>query len=152
MWAWAGTLTFTIAFGQNLTLFKVPAAYDALSWVGIAAFYMIFERTLFFASQKENQSVQKFWSGLFHQPWIIFALALATFSLLLSLPDTFNAFVGKHLENYLPEILAQVSIVVVAIASARLYQNRWLLFIEPFIVFLPVTLFFIGYAPRHNMR
>jgi hypothetical protein len=148
VWAWAGTLTFTIAFGQSLTLFKVPAAYDALAWVGIAAFYMIFERTLFFTSQKENRGVQKFWSGIFHQPWIIFALALAALGLFLSLPDTFSAFAGIYLENYLPEILAQASIVILAIASARLYQNRWLLFVEPFVAFLPATLFFVGYGKQ----
>src|SRR5258708_29370456 len=69
VWAWAGTLTFTIAFGQSLTLFKVPSVYNALAWVGIATFYMLFERILFFTAQKENQSVQKFWAGMFHQPW-----------------------------------------------------------------------------------
>ena len=148
LWAWAGTLTFTIAFGQSLTLFKVPAVYDALAWVGIAAFYMLFERTLFFAAQKENRHVQKFWSGAFHQPWIIFAFALTALGLFLSLPDTLSAFAGTQLKDYLPAILAQVTVVVLAIASARLYQNRWLLFAEPFIAFLPTTLFFVGYGKQ----
>jgi hypothetical protein len=116
--------------------------------VGIAAFYMLFERTLFFASQKENRDLQKFWSGIFQQPWIIFAFALTTLGLSLSLPDTLFAFSGTHLKDYLPIILAQVSIVMLAIASARLYQNRWLLFIEPFIAFLPATLFFVGYGKQ----
>jgi hypothetical protein len=148
VWAWAGTLTFTIAFGQSLTLFKVPAAYDALAWVGIAAFYMLFERILLFTAQKENRAVQRFWSGIFHQPWIVFALALASLGLFLSLPDTFSAFAGTQLKDYLPAILAQVAVVGLAIVSARLYQNRRLLFIEPFIAFLPATLFFIGYGKQ----
>ena len=147
-WAWAGTLTFTVAFGQSLTLFKVPAAYDALAWVGIAAFYMLFERTLFFRAQKEHQDAQKFWSGVFHQPWIVFAFALASLGLFLSLPDTFNAVAGTHLKNYLPAIFAQIAVVTLAIASAYLYQNHWLLFIEPFIAFLPATLFFVGYGKQ----
>jgi len=148
VWAWAGTLTFTIAFGQSLTLFKVPATFVALAWIGIAAFYMISERMLFFVAQKENRDVQKFWSGAFHQPWIVFALALVSLGLFLSLPDTLSAFAGTELKDYLPAILAQVSVVALAIASARLYQNRWLLFIEPFIAFLPATLFFIGYGKQ----
>jgi len=148
LWAWAGTLTFSIAFGQSLTLFKVPTAYDALVWVGIAAFYMLFERALFFASQKENRNVQKFWSRAFHQPWIIFAFALTALGLFLSMPDSLSAFAGTQLKDYLPLILAQVSVIALTIISARLYQNRWLLFIEPFIAFLPTTLFFIGYGKQ----
>ncbi|MEP7134399.1 MAG: hypothetical protein ABI904_05655 [Chloroflexota bacterium] len=147
-WAWAGTLTFTIAFSQSLTLFKVPAAYDALAWVGIAAFYILFERILFFTAQKESRDVQKFWSSMFHQPWIVFAFALTSLGLALSLPDTFSAFAGTQLKDYLPVILAQAAVALLAIASARLYQNRWLLFIEPFIAFLPATLFFIGYGKQ----
>jgi hypothetical protein len=147
-WAWAGTLTFTVAFGQSLTLFKVPVAYDALAWVGFAAFYTLLERALFLIAQKENRDVQKFWSHLFQQPWIIFAFALTALGLFLSLPDTLSAFSGTELKDYLPVILAQVSVVILAIAAARLYQNRWLLFIEPFIAFLPATLFFVGYGER----
>jgi len=148
VWAWAGTLTFTIAFGQALTLFRVPAAYDALAWAGLAAFYMIAERMLFFTSQKETNQIHKFWSGMFHLSWIIFALALATLSLTLSLPDTFNAIVGIQQKDSLPPILAQVGVVMLAIAAARLYQQRWLLFIEPFLAFLPATLFFISYGKQ----
>lgn len=148
LWAWAGTLTFTIAFGQSLTLFRVPASYDALAWVSLAAIYTLTERTLFFTSQKENRVVQKFWSGIFQQPWIIFAFTLTTLGVALTLPDTLSAFVGAHLKTYLPILLAQVSVVALVIASARLYRNRWLLFIEPFIAFLPATLFFIGYGKQ----
>jgi hypothetical protein len=145
-WAWAGTLTFTIAFGQALTLFKVPFAYDALAWAVLAAFYMISERMLFFTSQKETNQIHKFWSGLFHLPFIIFALALAALGLALSLLETLNAFVQPA--NYLPLILAQSAVVLLAIASARLYRQSWQFFIEPFIAFLPATLFFIGYGKQ----
>ena len=147
-WAWAGILTFTVAFGQALTLFKVPTAYDALAWTGLAALYMIAERALFFTSQKETNEIQRFWSGMFHLPIIVFALALAVFGLSLSLPDTLNAFAGIQPENYLPPILAQVGVVLLSIASARLYQQRWPFFIEPFIAFLPATLFFVGYGKQ----
>jgi len=147
-WAWAGILTFTVAFGQALTLFKVPTAYDALAWMGLATLYMIAERALFFTSQKETNEIQRFWSGMFHLPIIVFALALAVFGLSLSLPDTLNAFAGIQPENYLPPILAQVGVVLLSIASARLYQQRWPFFIEPFIAFLPATLFFVGYGKQ----
>jgi len=147
-WAWLGTLTLTIAFGQALTLFRVPAVYDALAWAGLVAFYMIAERTLFFTSQKESNQIQRFWSGMFHVPLIVFALALAALGLTLSLPDTLNAFAGIQPENYLPLILAQIAVVLLAIASARLYQQRWQFFIEPFIAFLPATLLFIAYGKQ----
>ncbi|MCI0554534.1 MAG: hypothetical protein L0287_26600 [Anaerolineae bacterium] len=147
-WAWAGMLTFTIAFGQALTLFKAPTEYNALAWVGLAAFYVIAERTLFFTSQKQTDEIQRFWYGMFHLPVMIYALALTTLGLALSLPDTLNAFVGIQLQDYLPPILAQVAVVMLAIASARLYQGRWQLFIEPFLAFLPATLFFIGYGKQ----
>ncbi len=109
---------------------------------------MLAERMLSLTSQAQTNHIQRFWSGLFHLPFIIFALALAALSLALSLPETLNAFVGIQPANYLPLILAQVAVVLLAIASARLYQQRWQFFIEPFIAFLPATLFFIGYGKQ----
>ncbi len=51
-------------------------------------------------------------------------------------------------EDYLPLILAQATVVLLAIASARLYQQRWQFFFEPFLAFLPVTFFFIAYGEQ----
>jgi hypothetical protein len=147
-WAWAASLTFAIGFGQALSLFKVPAAYDALAWVIFAAFYVISERTLFFNSQKESKAIRKFWSGLFHQPLVVFAVAFAQLGLMLSWPVTLRAFTGIQIENYIAPISAQVAIVLLAIISARLYHQRWLFFIEPFLAFLAATLFFVGYGKQ----
>ncbi|HLF74225.1 MAG TPA: hypothetical protein VI524_07765, partial [Anaerolineales bacterium] len=147
-WAWAGILTFTVAFGQALTLFGVPTAYDALAWAGLAALYMIAERTLIFTSQKQTGRMISFWSGMLHLPMKVFAATLAALSLALSLPDTLNAFVGIQPNDFLPAILAQVALVMLLIAAARLYRQGWLLFIEPYIAFLPATLFFLGYGEQ----
>ncbi len=147
-WAWATTLTFTIAFAQSLTLFKVPPAFGALAWAGLATSYMLIERSLnFFASGKNDES-KKFWATLFHAPLVLFIIGLSVLALLLSAPATLRAFSGLPLTDYLPPLLAQSLIVILTIAFARLYQQRWPLFFEPFISFLPVTLFFIGFGER----
>jgi hypothetical protein len=85
---------------------------------------------------------------MFHQPLTVSALGSAALGLILSLPDTSNAFMGVQLINYLPPVLAQSAVVMLAIASAGLYRQRWPFFIEPFIAFLPVTLFFVGYGEQ----
>ena len=145
-WAWAGVLTFAIAFGQGLTLFKVPVQYLALAWVGLASIYMIFERLLSQLPETGAGKIERFWFDKFHWPLITGILALSALGLNFSLPDTFAAFTGIQLASYLPPILAQLLLVILSIASSRLYQQRWPLFIEPFLAFLPATLFFIGYG------
>jgi hypothetical protein len=147
-WAWAATLTFTLAVGQAVTLFEISAIYAALACAGLAAVYMLGERDLFFTSQKLKNATAQFWSGMFHLPLMVFALLLAALGLTLSLPGTLNVFLGIQHEDYLPVILAQATVVMLAIASARLYQQRWQFFFEPFIAFLPVTLFFIAYGEQ----
>ncbi len=80
-WAWAGTLTFTLAVAQAVTLFEISAIYDALACAGLAAVYMFAERALFFTSQKLTNQTSRFWSGMFHLPLTIFALLLAALGL-----------------------------------------------------------------------
>ena len=147
-WAWASTLTFTLAVGQAMKFFEISDIYDALVCAGLAAFYMMLERILFFTSQRSTNEVSKFWSGMFHLPLMVFALALGTLGLTLSLPETLNAFLGILQKVHLAVILAQVAVVLLAIASARLYQSRWQFFLEPFIALLPATLFFIHYGEQ----
>ncbi len=149
-WAWAGALTFAITFGQGLTLFKVPAPYIALAWAGLAFAYMLVERLL--SQIPETGTVtaklERYWFDKFHWPLISGILILSTLGLALTLSDTLSAFTGIQITNYQSLILAQGLLVVLAIASTRLYQQRWPLFIEPFLAFLPATLFFIGYSER----
>jgi hypothetical protein len=147
-WAWAGTLTLTLAVGQAVTLFEISAIYAALACAGLAAVYMLGERGLFFTSQKLKNATAQFWSGMFHLPLTAFALLLAALGLTLSLPETLNVFLGFQQEDPLPVILAQATVVLLAIASARLYQQNWQFFFEPFIAFLPVTVFFIAYGEQ----
>ena len=147
-WAWAGTLTFTLAVAQAVTLFEISAVYDAFACAGLAVVYVLAERALFFTSQKLTNETSRFWSGMLHLPLTIFALMLAALGLTLSLPETLNVFLGIQQEDYLPLILAQATVVLLAIASARLYQQRWQFFFEPFIAFLPVTSFFIAYGEQ----
>lgn len=147
-WVWAGMLTFTLTVGQAVMLFEISGVYRALACACLAGFYMIAERALFFISQKLTNNYSRFWSRMFHLPAIVFALALAMLGLALSLPDTLNALVGIPPKDYLPPILAQAAVVVLSIASARLYKVRWQFFLEPFISILPATLFFIGYGEQ----
>lgn len=147
-WAWAGTLTFTMTVAQAVTLFEISAIYDALACAGLAAVYMIIERALFFTSQKLTTEPSRFWAGILHLPLTIFALMLAALGLTLSLPETLNVFLGIQRGDSLPLILVQVTLVLLAITSARLYRQRWQFFFEPFIAFLPVTSFFLAYGEQ----
>ena len=145
-WAWASLLTFAIAFGQSLTLFKVPAIYDALAWVGLAGVYMIVERII--AALTEKKTITDSWSKQFHIPFVTGTFLLSILGLSLSTPDTFTAFSGRQLDDYLAPILAQSLLVLLTIAFARLHRKNWPLYLEPFLSFLPITLFFIGYGER----
>ena len=142
-WAWLAVLTLAVTFRQTLTLVQSPTHYDAFAWTGFAALYMILERLL---QRIPEGGAKRFWFNKFHLPLIMGFIALAVLALSLTWPGTFAAFRGLRLTNYLPPIIAQVSLVILAIASARLYRTRWPLFIEPALAFLPVTLFFIGYS------
>ena len=145
-WAWASTLAFAIAFGQFLTLFKVPVRYDALAWVGLATCYVVMERALSFSTEKKK--ISDSWFKQFHLPFVIGTFLLSGLGLSLSTPDTFSAFSGGRLDDYLAPILAQLLLVILTIVFARMHHKSWPLFIQPFLSFLPTTLFFIGFGER----
>jgi hypothetical protein len=147
-WAWVSSLTFAIAFGQALTLFKVPASYFALAWVGLAFAYMAIERSLSLAPETGKGNIERHWFDKFHWPLITGVLVLSALGVGLSLSNTFAAFTGIKLANYLPPILTQILLVILSFTAARLYRIRWPLYIEPFLAFLPATLFFIGYSVK----
>ncbi|HET9909323.1 MAG TPA: hypothetical protein VFQ23_21935, partial [Anaerolineales bacterium] len=121
LWASASILTFTIAFGQALILFKIPSAYNALAWVGLAFFYVIAERTVFFRPRKQEQEIE----NMFRAPVIVSASILSILALSLTLPPTINTLVlaGVLPAEILPAILAQVAVVLLAVLSARLYKQ-----------------------------
>ena len=145
-WAWVSVSTFAIAFGQSLTLFKIPVRYDALSWVGLAFVYMLFERALSFVTEKKK--ISDSWFKQFHLPLVIGTYLLSILGLSLSSPDTFIAFSGSQLDDYLASILAQLLLVILAIVFARVHYRSWPLYIQPFISFFPTTVFFIGYSEK----
>lgn len=145
-WAWASLVTFAIAFGQSLTLFKVPARYDSLAWVGIGFAYMLFERALSFVTEKKK--IPDSWSKQFKLPFVTGTFLLSILGLSLSLPDTVTAFLGNQLYDHIAPILAQTLLVILIILFARLHRQGWLLYLEPVLAFLPITLFFIGFGER----
>ena len=154
-WAWLAAITFAITFRQTLTLFHANPSYDSLAWVLLAAVYLIVDRVLVNnpgiaqpAVQKDGSNLpesKRFWLSKFHLPLLSGLIIISTLSLILGLPNTFAAFNGAVLKEYLPIVLAQFMLVILMIVSARVYQTRLPIFIEPVIAFLPVTLFFIGY-------
>ncbi|HEU0295271.1 MAG TPA: hypothetical protein VFR47_21200 [Anaerolineales bacterium] len=163
-WAWLATLTFAITFRQTLTFFQSPTQYDAFAWVAFAALYMIVERLLnsgvgqrrrgpatrgmatLAAHSGSKLPESSVWFKKFHLPLTAGFIIIAALGLFLSLPGTLAAFRGFMLIDYLPPIVAQTALVLLLIASARLYRTRLPMFIEPALAFLPVTLFFIGYG------
>ncbi len=139
-WAWASAWTLDIAFSQSLTIFKLPPVYHSLAWVGFAFVYLFIERML------NTQKIERYWFDNFRRPLITWVVLLSLFSLSLSLPPSLAAFSGVPLINYISPILAQSLLAALLIVSAHLYKQTWTLFLEPFLAFLPVTLFFVGYG------
>lgn len=137
--AWAGALIFPIAFGQALTLLHVPFEYDAAAWVGLAFAYLLVEAVLV-------RSKEEAWFQVFRWPLRVGTSTLCTLGLLLTAGGTVMAFGGRQIENIFPLILAQAMAVGLATLMARLYRSRWPLYLEPWLAFFPVTLFFIGYG------
>jgi hypothetical protein len=151
-WAWLATLTCAITFRQTLTFFQSPTQYDAFAWVAFAALYMIVERLLSRIALRDSGVGQpaaqpsRAWLHKFHLPLTVVFILIAALGLYLSLPGTLAAFRGFTLIDSPPPIIAQMTLVLLLIASARLYRTRLPMFIEPALAFLPVTLFFIGYG------
>jgi hypothetical protein len=145
-WAWLSIVIFAITFRQTLSLFQSPNQYDAFAWIAFAALYMILERLLSRIRETDAGKLKRFWFNQFHLPLTVGFIAIAGLGLYLTIPGTLAAFRGFTLIDYLPPIVAQTALVLLVIASARLYRTRLPLFIEPALAFLPVTLFMIGYA------
>src|SRR4030095_13906098 len=141
-WAWLSIVISAITFRQTLTLFHSPNQYDAFAWIAFAALYMILERLLsripesgFGIGQQAVQPhgsklpesrilIKHFWFNKFHLPLASGFISIATLGLYLGLPSTLAAFRGFTLTNYLPPIVAQMALVLLVIASARLYRTR----------------------------
>jgi hypothetical protein len=79
---------------------------------------MAVERLLSVVLEAGTGKIDRYWFEKFHWPLITGILLLSALGLGLSLPDTFTAFTGTQLANYLPPILAQLLLVVLAISSA----------------------------------
>jgi len=174
LFAWASVIVFGVTFRQSLTFFDLPKHYDAFAWTAFAAVYMVVERwinnvilsreaakNLRSGSKSPNergdsslptervaQNDRVNWLDKFHMPLLTGWIVIALIGLYLTLPVTLSAFNGKKLFLYMPVLLAQTTVVLLLIVSARLYRSRIPLFVEPFLAFLPATLFFIGYGEK----
>jgi hypothetical protein len=147
--AWAAAGVFPLAFGQALTLLRVPPEYDAAAWVGLAFVYLLIERGLVMTvSVGSLLDTIRERSQSFRWPLGLGAIALCCLGLSLTAPDTARAFAGLHLPDYFPPLLAQAVALALVVIAARLHHSRWPLFFEPPLAFVAVTLFFIGYSER----
>jgi len=144
--AWASAITFAVTFRQALTFFKSPDVYDPFAWIAFAALYMVAERLLSRIPEADTAAIKRYWFNKFHLALVTGLVVFAALGLYLSIPSTLMAFRGIKLTSYLPFLIAQVALVVLVIASSRLYHTRLPLFIEPVLAFIPTTLFFIGYG------
>jgi len=144
LFAWAATVVFSIAFGQTLGLLRLGPEYYAAAWVGLAFAYVLTERVL----ARRTPAGQATWLRAFRAPLGVGATALCTLGLLLTVYGTTVAFTGGQVENYFALILAQTLAVGLTVLAARVYRSRWPLYLQPWLAFFPVTLFFIGYGIR----
>ncbi|HSG45019.1 MAG TPA: hypothetical protein VLA72_17870 [Anaerolineales bacterium] len=148
LFAWSSVITFAIAFRQSLTFFESPSHYDAFAWTAFAVVYMLVERWLARIPEADTSKIKRYWFDQFHMPLLTGWIVIALIGLYLTLPVTLSAFNGRKLVLYIPALLAQITIILLLITSASLYRSRIPLFIEPFLAFLPTTLFFIGYGEK----
>lgn len=137
--AWAAALVFPIAFWQALTLLHVPLEYYGTAWVGLAFAYLLTERVC---------AREQAWFQLLRWPLRVGSGALCALGLLLTADGTATAFTGGRVEDCFPLLLAQTLAVALTVLAAWLYRDRWPLYLEPWLAFFPVTLFFIGYGQR----
>ncbi len=146
VFAWMTVIILAVTFRQALTFFNSPIYYDAFAWIVFAAFFMIVERLLSLTSEDGTAKIKRYWFDKFHLPLVTGWIIIAALGLSLSLSSTFAAFRGNKLITYIPSIVAQLTLVLLLVAAARLYRTRIPLFVEPAIAFLGTTLFFIGFG------
>ncbi len=142
--AWAAAVVFPIGFGQALALLTVSRDYLPVAWVGLALAYVLIERALHQRAPDKGRT----WTQAFRWPLGAGAVVLCALGLALTARETWLAFSGEPVEGYFPVLLAQTLAAGLTVLAAWLYRSRWPLYPQPWLVFVPVTLFFIGYGQR----
>ncbi len=132
-------LSFIIAFGQSLTLFKIPEEYLAIAWIGLAFVYLLIERGIAYRKAEGWLRNLRFSYG-------IGSAILAILGFILTAPYAVPALLGGEKTHFLLAIFAQMLVVVFVILAARLYKSSLPLYLEPFIALVPVTLIFVSYT------
>jgi hypothetical protein len=143
IFSWAAAVTLPIAYGQALTLFKVPPEYDAVAWVGLAVGYIAVERLI----NRKEAGEKGLWYRSFCLPLGVGVATLTTIGLALTITGTFAIFFGVEGEGHFPLILAQTLAVGLTVVATSLYRNRWMLYISAGLSFFPYTLAWMGYGP-----
>jgi hypothetical protein len=139
VFAWAGTLTLAIAYGQMLTLLRLPPINDAAAWAGLACLYLLSSWGL------SRTSIA--WLRLLRMPLGSGCVALGSLALALTMSATVTAFFHNISAAQQPSlILAQAMVAGLAILAAVLFRSRWPLYLLPWLTLLPVTMFFVGYG------
>jgi hypothetical protein len=143
IFSWAAAVILPIAYGQTLTLLKVPSEYNAVAWVGLAVGYLAVERLI---NRKEAREEGR-WYQSFRLPLGVGVATLTTIGLALTIGGTFAIFFGVEGEGHFPLILAQTLAVGLTAVATTLYRNRWMLYISAGLSFFPYTLVWMGYGP-----
>ncbi|MCH7663662.1 MAG: hypothetical protein IH859_07310, partial [Chloroflexi bacterium] len=139
--AWLAALTFSISFGQSLTWLAVPPAFHATAWAILAFVFLAIERRIAIFAPKKQAS----WLANFRWPLGMGVISFAVISLALTLPNTLTALNNIGSVDISPLLLTQSLVVLLVIVAARAYRSRWPLFLEPWLAFIPLTLFFTNY-------
>ncbi len=139
IFAWANVLTLILVYGQFLVLVRLPMEFIASAWAVLPITFLLVGRILFHSRIE--------WLRRVHLPLAVSVPSLGIAALALTAPATLNAFLYEPAAAQKPAlILAQLLVFLLPILSAVLYKIAWPLFIEPWLAFLPVTMFFIGYS------
>ena len=144
IFAWAAAAVLPIAYGQGLTLLRIPPDYDAGAWILLGTAYLLG------VSLIKRREPAFTWLRGFRLPLRLGAWFLTAFGLLQTVPFTLNALFGNVLvfgsTTLNPVLLAQVLGIGFVVLEAVLARSRWPLFLEPALAYFPVTLVFIGYG------
>ena len=141
--AWAAVVSFSIFFGQALTLFRVAPEYDATCWVILACVYMLVERAL----AARTTVGEKILHSLFRMPLVIGMSVIYGLALILTVVGTLALFFGWQVTDPFALILAQSLGVGLAVLATWMYRSRIPLYVASFLSFFPFTLAWIVYAP-----